>query len=118
MADKVTELDWFQEACVDVVTRSGASDRALESTDTLVDAQDAPCRVKIACTPAQHRSGRGFFDQHASLWCTWVVGVLPEDSVEHSKDVTDAWTYGLPSSGFRCFFGGYVVRLRAARSPK
>ncbi|ORX69081.1 Metallo-hydrolase/oxidoreductase [Linderina pennispora] len=29
--------------------------------------------LTFACTPAQHSSGRGFFDKDASLWASWVV---------------------------------------------
>jgi L-ascorbate metabolism protein UlaG (beta-lactamase superfamily) len=29
--------------------------------------------LKIACTPAQHWSGRGAFDRGRSLWCGWTI---------------------------------------------
>lgn len=29
--------------------------------------------VKLACTPAQHFSGRGFRDRNQSLWCGWAL---------------------------------------------
>lgn len=29
--------------------------------------------LKLACTPAQHFSGRGFRDRNRSLWCSWVI---------------------------------------------
>lgn len=29
--------------------------------------------LHVACTPAQHFSGRGFRDRNQSLWCSWVV---------------------------------------------
>ncbi|KAJ1990252.1 Protein-lysine N-methyltransferase efm4 [Coemansia umbellata] len=29
--------------------------------------------VKLACTPAQHATGRGLFDKLATLWCSWVM---------------------------------------------
>jgi L-ascorbate metabolism protein UlaG (beta-lactamase superfamily) len=44
---KVAELDWWQ-------TFSIAS-------------------FNITCTPAQHFSGRGFFDRDATLWCGYMV---------------------------------------------
>jgi len=29
--------------------------------------------LELACTPAQHFSGRGFRDRNQSLWCGWVI---------------------------------------------
>ena len=47
-ADRITELDWWQESSV----ISG---------------------VRIACTPAQHWTQRAPWDRCASLWCGWAV---------------------------------------------
>jgi len=44
---RVTELDWGQEADVGV--------------------------LRVACTPAQHFSGRSFRDRGAALWCGWAL---------------------------------------------
>jgi len=46
-ARRVIELDWWEEAEV------------------------GP--VRVACTPAQHFSGRGFTDRGATLWCGWAL---------------------------------------------
>ena len=46
-ADKVTQLDWWQEILVDGVT--------------------------LAATPSQHFSGRGLRDTDKSLWASWVL---------------------------------------------
>jgi len=56
----VTELDWWEQAEV------GA--------------------VRVACTPAQHFSGRKFLDRGATLWCGWALAA--------------------PASGRRVFFAG------------
>jgi len=45
--DAVTELDWWQEKDVG--------------------------SVRVACTPAQHFSGRSFRDRGATLWCGWAL---------------------------------------------
>ena len=45
--NKVTELDWWQEAKIDSFT--------------------------FVATPAQHFSGRGIFDRDKTLWASWVV---------------------------------------------
>jgi N-acyl-phosphatidylethanolamine-hydrolysing phospholipase D len=50
-AGRVTELDWWQEAAV------------------------GP--VRVACTPAQHFSGRNFRDRGATLWCGWALAASP-----------------------------------------
>jgi len=42
-------------------------------------------RLKIACVPAQHFSGRGLFDRDATLWCGYVL-VLPGGNVYFAGD--------------------------------
>ena len=54
--DRVTELDWWDEI--------------------LIRPQQAEAGVwplKIACTPAQHNSGRSGFDANATLWSSWYL---------------------------------------------
>jgi L-ascorbate metabolism protein UlaG (beta-lactamase superfamily) len=46
-ADKVRQMDWWQETSID--------------------------GLQIAATPAQHFSGRGLFDGNRTLWCSWVL---------------------------------------------
>jgi L-ascorbate metabolism protein UlaG (beta-lactamase superfamily) len=46
-ADKITELDWWEESAADGFT--------------------------FICTPARHFSGRGLFDRFTTLWASWVV---------------------------------------------
>jgi L-ascorbate metabolism protein UlaG (beta-lactamase superfamily) len=57
-----------------------------------------PLRLKIVCTPAQHRSGRGLFDQMKTLWASWVVGIVDE--------AADAEEEGFTEGAFKVFFGG------------
>ena len=47
-AEKIRELDWWQEA-------------------------RTPEELRLACTPARHFSGRGMFDRNKTLWATWVI---------------------------------------------
>lgn len=46
-ADKITELDWWEEVSFD--------------------------GIKIAATPARHFSGRSLNDKNATLWASWVL---------------------------------------------
>jgi Predicted Zn-dependent hydrolases of the beta-lactamase fold len=46
-ASRITELDWWQNSKID--------------------------GLEIIATPAQHFSGRGFFNQNKSLWASWVI---------------------------------------------
>lgn len=45
--EKITELDWWQNAMVD--------------------------GIELICTPSQHFSGRGLNDRAATLWSSWVI---------------------------------------------
>jgi hypothetical protein len=77
---------------------SGSDDEAtiLESSERIKRYE--PLSLKIVCTPAQHRSGRGLFDQMKTLWASWVVGVVEE--------AADAEEEGFEEGAFRVFFGG------------
>jgi len=57
----ITELDWWHEVRVG--------------------------ELQLACTPAQHFSGRGkwFADQASTLWCSWVIGT-PNKNLFFSGD--------------------------------
>jgi L-ascorbate metabolism protein UlaG (beta-lactamase superfamily) len=35
--------------------------------------EDDYAGLTLACTPAQHFSGRGLFDRNKTLWCSWVI---------------------------------------------
>ncbi|WFD18131.1 hypothetical protein MCAP1_000343 [Malassezia caprae] len=52
-ADRITELDWWDEA------------------QCTVHASEA--HVRVVCTPAQHGSGRAFYDAGHTLWSSWVL---------------------------------------------
>ena len=58
-ADRITELDWWQE-----VTLSG---------------------VRLVCTPARHFSGRSLWDRNATLWAGWAM-IAPDKRVFFSGD--------------------------------
>jgi len=55
-SDRVTELDWWDGARLDV-TGVGS--------------------VTLTCTPSQHFSGRGVIDHGSTLWCSWVLETQP-----------------------------------------
>lgn len=83
--------------------------------DAEVD-RGAALSLKIALTPAQHRSGRGLFDQMTTLWGSWVIGVISPEQSEQSG--TAHATHAAQTSpdplqpgmqhwrGFKAFFGG------------
>lgn len=50
--EDVVEMDWWDRVDVEV---------------------EGVGRVRMACTPAQHASGRGIWDHGKCLWCSWVV---------------------------------------------
>ena len=54
--EDVTELDWWEG--VRVAVEGVGGDGAM---------------VEMTCTPSQHSSGRGIFDQGSTLWCSWVL---------------------------------------------
>ena len=58
-----------------------------------------PMCLKVVCTPAQHRSGRGLLDQMKTLWASWVVGVVLDESEAREQGFGN----GDP---FKIFFGG------------
>ena len=58
-ANKVHELDWWQELAIG--------------------------KVKLTATPAQHFSGRGVFDSNKTLWASWAI-TTPQSSLFFSGD--------------------------------
>ncbi|KAH8159590.1 hypothetical protein CIB48_g8657 [Xylaria polymorpha] len=61
--DKVTEMDWWDEAEVTFTpTPTKEADTKLE-----------PIKAKIACLPSQHSSGRTGFDKDHTLWASWGI---------------------------------------------
>lgn len=61
----------------------------------------APLTLKVVCTPAQHRSGRGVLDQMKTLWASWVVGVVNEEAQGSAGE------QGFRQNDeFKVFFGG------------
>jgi hypothetical protein len=61
----------------------------------------APLSLKVVCTPAQHRSGRGVLDQMKTLWASWVVGV-----VNDAADGSSSKQGFREQDDFKVFFGG------------
>ncbi|CAF9904373.1 hypothetical protein IMSHALPRED_000002 [Imshaugia aleurites] len=72
----VTELDWWDGVKVDV---------------------PGVASVAMTCTPSQHSSGRGIWDQASTLWCSWVL-------VAGSLGSTSATSH--PSTSEKVFFAG------------
>lgn len=103
-SDRITELDWWNETLVSFGSGSGQSSpntsSATSSNSGGVD-PEAALNLKVAFTPAQHRSGRGLMDHMKTLWGSWCVGVV------ESKDACKAAQRGMKDwDGFKMFFGG------------
>ncbi|KAK0715955.1 beta-lactamase superfamily domain-containing protein [Lasiosphaeris hirsuta] len=60
--DKVTELDWWEDADVTLTPNAPPA-----------EAKSAPITARFSCLPAQHSSGRTGFDKDKTLWCSWGV---------------------------------------------
>ncbi|KAF6223754.1 hypothetical protein HO133_000597 [Letharia lupina] len=73
---EVTELDWWEGVQVDVPGMGS---------------------VTMTCTPSQHFSGRGIWDQASTLWCSWV---LDAGAFSNSSATTQA------STSRKVFFAG------------
>ncbi|KAH9996334.1 beta-lactamase superfamily domain-containing protein [Russula vinacea] len=76
-ASQVTELDWWDE--LTLFTQRGSNQK-----------------LKFVCTPAQHRSGRGFMDFCTTLWASWVV----EQALPNTDEGDRASVYFAGDSGY------------------
>jgi hypothetical protein len=57
--------------------------------------------LKVAFTPAQHRSGRGLLDHMTTLWGSWCLGVVENEDEGRARELgMKGW------KGFKVFFGG------------
>lgn len=98
-SDRITELDWWNETLISF----GPSSESPSSSNTSKDeiSSEAALNLKVAFTPAQHRSGRGLMDHMKTLWGSWCVGVVENEDIEKAE------TRGMKDfSGFKMFFGG------------
>lgn len=151
---QVTELDWHQEAVItvprgpgrrenqewtewnDAQSEDATEERIAKSPRLSSDSEEVtpglPLTLKVICTPAQHRSGRSLMSQMNTLWSSWVVGVIGDETRQRSlrdavqdghAKIQESYKYpapGLdqehlrheddasfgPGDGFRMFFGG------------
>lgn len=60
--DKVTELDWWEDADLTLTPRA-SGDAGEQQSIT----------ARISCLPCQHSSGRTGLDRDRTLWCSWGV---------------------------------------------
>jgi N-acyl-phosphatidylethanolamine-hydrolysing phospholipase D len=98
-SDRITELDWWNETLISF----GPSSESPSSSSNRELSPEAALNLKVAFTPAQHRSGRGLMDHMKTLWGSWCVGVV------ESEDIEKAEKRGMKDwSGFNMFFGGWV----------
>lgn len=83
------------------VTLLKSSDARTRSRNSAAKTRYAPLTLKVVCTPAQHRSGRGVLDQMKTLWASWVVGVVNEEAQGSSSEQGFR-----EQDDFKVFFGG------------
>jgi N-acyl-phosphatidylethanolamine-hydrolysing phospholipase D len=62
-ADRVTEMDWWEDADITLTPRTTEKDGAAT----------APITARFSCLPAQHNSSRTGRDRDTTLWCSWGV---------------------------------------------
>jgi N-acyl-phosphatidylethanolamine-hydrolysing phospholipase D len=114
-ASRVTAQDWWHESIISFPSVSSPTspyssplreetlhypphDESIPST--YIDPSSS-LTLKVAFTPAQHRSGRGLLDHMTTLWGSWCVGVVEDvDKVTAATQGMEGWT------GFKIFFGG------------
>ena len=94
----MTELDWWHETVLSFPFSDKESPSA--NADYGVDT-DAELNLKLICTPAQHRSGRGVRDHMTTLWASWCLGVVEDEDVDRVEERgMKGW------KGFKLYFGG------------
>jgi L-ascorbate metabolism protein UlaG (beta-lactamase superfamily) len=103
---RVTELDWWCEALVQFPSASPSASGTSTPVSTYPPTREpeldpsSRLTLKVACCPAQHRSGRGVFDQMSTLWASWAVGVVPPDAKNPLAPGMSGW------NTFKLYFGG------------
>lgn len=108
---RVTELDWWREAIVsfeaspdvdyDPHYPSDDNKNKEKVAEDLTEIDTSALTLKIAFTPAQHRSGRSVLDHMTTLWGSWCVGVV------EAADAGKVLERGMNDwKGFKIYFGG------------
>ncbi|BEI81351.1 hypothetical protein CcaverHIS002_0205110 [Cutaneotrichosporon cavernicola] len=99
----INELDWWCEALVQFPSEGSRTSTPVSTYPQTREPEIDPSsrlRLKVACCPAQHRSGRGVFDQMATLWASWAVGVIPSNINNPLAPGMKNW------NSFKVYFGG------------
>jgi N-acyl-phosphatidylethanolamine-hydrolysing phospholipase D len=112
-SERVTELDWYHESLLHFPSSSQSpySDNpaisrhppapVIPNSESDEASSDSDLTLKVAFTPAQHRSGRGLLDHMTTLWGSWCVGVVEKEDEGRARDLgMKGW------KGFNVFFGG------------
>lgn len=71
-ADRVTELDWWEEATLELST---AQEKSTVSKDTNASTDQGSGKIvaRIGALPCQHMGNRGLTDRGKTLWSSWSV---------------------------------------------
>ncbi|KAI0169068.1 Metallo-hydrolase/oxidoreductase [Hypoxylon sp. FL1284] len=74
--DRVTELDWWQEADMTLTPEGAKVEKDANGSaaaSTKSSEAPGPITARISCLPCQHSSGRTLFDRDTTLWASWAV---------------------------------------------
>ncbi|RKP37554.1 beta-lactamase superfamily domain-containing protein [Dimargaris cristalligena] len=76
-ATRVTEMDWWDESNLDLLSAGGSSATSTTATpeETPAPTTTEPRRgqVQVVCTPCQHFTGRGLTDRYRTLWASFCL---------------------------------------------
>jgi len=112
--DKVTELDWWEDAEMIMTPKSTSTSvlkvensiNAASKAESSAEHEQQTITAKFSCLPAQHSSGRTGLDKDTTLWCSW--GVSSSSSQTPSRLQTSPATAPphSPTNLKSVFFGG------------
>ncbi|TDL20164.1 N-acyl-phosphatidylethanolamine-hydrolyzing phospholipase D [Rickenella mellea] len=97
-------LDWWDSRRVEIDFSTDANSSDKQVHKIIFD---------LTCTPAQHFTGRGVFDNYKSLWASWAVQqIIPSPSLSAAGDVPErvgAKVYFAGDTGYRAVLDGQDV---------
>ena len=96
--DKVTELDWWEDADLTLTPASTGPEAAANSAQS--SRNEGTITARISCLPAQHSSGRTPMDKDTTLWCSWGVSSPSPSPNPASPPITKSVYFG-GDTGYR-----------------
>jgi hypothetical protein len=87
-------MDWWEEALLELPSSPSSF-----TADDKEGEDESGVRLRVACTPSQHGSGRGAGDQNCSLWCSWALGLEKEGAQQQDRQPGEEQKDSLPTDG-------------------